>query len=101
MSGANYCSGSAAPQRTYVVTLVKRSIVFMSLISGKTGGGSFSGIGINGELCGYDFYPVGGSYSTNSATCIKKLAPGSYTFNYCIADASSGVRGSIVVLPNE
>lgn len=101
MSGANYCSLGPAPQRTYVVTLTKRSIVFMSLISGKAGGGSFSGIGINGSLCGFDYAPVGGSWSTNSATCIKKLVPGNYTFNYCIADSSAGVTGSIVVLPNE
>lgn len=100
--GSNYCSAAPLPQRTYVLTLTKRSIVLMSLINGKVGEGSIAGIGISGVLCGYDasFVP-GASYSTSSTSCFKKLDPGTYIFNFCIADGSVNGAGSIVVIPNE
>lgn len=99
--GANYCSGDPQPQRTYVLKLETRSIVFMSLISGKSGGGSFSGIGINGQLCGYNAYKDDAYFSTSSANCSFKLAKGTHVFNFCIAASSAYGSGSLVVVPNE
>ena len=101
VSGANYCSGSPQPQRTYVLNLTKNSLVLMSLISGKSGGGSFAGIGINGDLCGYNAYMDAASFSTSSAHCSFKLPQGTHIFNFCIATSSSYGTGSIVIVPNE
>lgn len=101
VSGANYCSGSPQPQRTYVLNLEKKSIILMSLISGKSGGGSFSGIGINGRLCGYNAFLDPASFSTSSAHCSFKLSQGTHIFNFCIASSSAYGSGSIIVIPNE
>lgn len=100
-SGANYCSGSPVPQRTYSLYLPKKSVVLLSLISGKAGGGSFAGIGYNGLLCGYNAYTDVSSFSTSSASCSVRLPAGSYIFNFCVASGSSYGNGSIVVVPNE
>lgn len=99
-SGANLCSAAALPQRTYDLTLARRSIVLLSLISQRPGGYSTAGTGFNGQLCGYDHYAAAASNSTSSANCSLKLNAGEYVFNFCIADGSSAY-GTIVIIPNE
>ena len=60
-----------------------------------------AGIGVSGALCGYDAFTDVAQWSTSSANCFKKLNPGTYSFDFCIADGSGYANGSIIVLPNE
>lgn len=99
--GLNSCSGANVPQRTYNLALHKRSIVFMSLISGTGNGGATSGLAHNGTLCGYNAHANIPSWSTSSASCYLVLPAGNHSFNFCVNTGSSFIRGNILVLPNE
>ncbi len=98
--GANLCSGSPAPQRSYTLVLSQKSVILMSLIMSKTGNGAFAGIGTGNKLCGYDFSPSG-SYTTASTSCSFIAEKGPNVFSFCSADSDIALDGSIIIIPSE
>lgn len=99
VSGINLCSAASVPQRTYTLSLSKKSLVFASLISSHLSAASFAGIGYNGVLCGFNSNPI--ANGTASASCAFVLLAGTHIINFCVNQSTFNPRGSIIVLPND
>lgn len=92
------CGSWPKPQRTYSLSLKRKSIVTATLISYSVLDRASAGIFLNNKLCGFNGTEM--SNSTASASCTLILPQGLYQVGFCTQTNPTGADGVVVVSPS-